>query len=164
MQCYDQLMGYDGVDNVLVLSLINKVGRNSSFQFSVKHILSGMEDYFLESAYIFKEQEWGPVTPQSIAHEILHLYGAWDLYGGQVSEEADRFAKENYPYEIMLQVRDPLKDLDISPLTAWLIGLSPEVKDWFWLFKRLPQHFVGNENVAVPPSSLPKPSPPSPRN
>ena len=36
-----------------------------------------------------------------------------------------------YPKEVMHRSRFPLKELQMSPLTAWLVGLTDKQEDWF---------------------------------
>lgn len=66
-----------------------------------------------------------------IAHEIMHLLGAKDLYAPYQSEDVARFIEENYPNEIMLQDNSPVEQLSICPYTLWKIGWIAETKDWF---------------------------------
>ncbi len=137
MQCYNLLTEIGTADNVITLMLINNDGWANANQFSKCHAEYHYRDYFLESVNIFKTDDGEPTTGSTIAHEILHLFGAWDMYGGQVTESAGEWANQNYPNEIMLQVSSQLDDLMISPLTAWLVGLSSEYHDWYWKFKRV---------------------------
>ena len=58
------------------------------------------------------------------------------MYDGQASNAASKWANQNYPNEIMLQVSSTLDDLTISPLTAWLVGLTSEYHEWYWDFIR----------------------------
>ena len=135
-QCYNQLQSIAGTDNILVLLLINNNGWSNANQFSTLHATNHFRDYFLESVNVFRTDDGMPTNGQTIAHEILHLFGAWDMYGGQASNTAGKWAEKNYPYEIMLQVSSPLDDLTISPLTAWLVGLTSEYHEWYWDFVR----------------------------
>ncbi len=135
-QCYNKLQYISGTSNVLVLILINNDGWSNANQFSTLHATNHFKDYFLESVNIFRTDDGTPTTGATIAHEILHLFGAWDMYGGQASDYAGQWASDNYPNEIMLQVSSPLDDLTISPLTAWLVGLTSEYHDWYWDFIR----------------------------
>ncbi|MBQ2096813.1 MAG: hypothetical protein II480_01445 [Bacteroidales bacterium] len=136
IQCYNQIKEISGIDNIFVIILINNDGWSNAYQFSTLHATNHFRDYFLESVNLFITDDGEPTNGQTIAHEILHLFGAWDMYGGQVSPEADKWANENYPDEIMLQVSSQLDDLTISPLTAWLVGLTSEYHDWYWDFVR----------------------------
>lgn len=136
IQCYNRLKEISGTDNIIVLTLINNDGWSNANQFSTLHATNHFRDYFLESVNIFRTDDGVPTDGQTIAHEILHLFGAWDMYGGQVSAAAGQWANQHYPNEIMLQVSSPLDELTISPLTAWLVGLTSEYSDWYMYFIR----------------------------
>lgn len=59
--------------------------------------------------------------PAAFVHEVLHLFGAQDMY----TPEARRVvAAKRYPNEVMLQSHRSLKDLSISDYTAYHIGWS----------------------------------------
>lgn len=136
IQCYNRIKEISGIDNILVLILINNDGWSNANQFSTLHATNHFRDYFLESVNLFLTDDGMPTNGQTIAHEMLHLFGAWDMYSGQASDAAGEWANKNYPNEIMLQVSSQLDDLTISPLTAWLVGLTSEYHDWYWNFVR----------------------------
>lgn len=140
-QCYNQLkkMG-SGFDNVLCLVLLNHNGRSYANVFSRGHV-GYYETQFLEGVSIFKAYDSDPrnaLSANVIAHEILHTFGAWDMYGDAqsgVSQEAEQFANQYYPNEIMGRgANSKLSEVQISPLTAWLTGLSDEYDEWYWYF------------------------------
>lgn len=73
-----------------------------------------------------------PLYAGDIIHEILHLFGAEDLYAvSDKMKEIDRLVEEKFPHEVMHRTHFPLKELMISPLTAWLVGLSDKKEPWF---------------------------------
>ena len=61
--------------------------------------------------------------PASFVHELLHLFGAEDLYQPEARRE---LAKELYPDEVMLQSHRALDEIQIGPHTEYLIGWSTE--------------------------------------
>jgi hypothetical protein len=67
-----------------------------------------------------------------IAHEMLHLFGAWDFYalGPNDKERADKAAKL-YPSSIMLRSYGNIEDRSIDELTAWLVGLTRKENEWY---------------------------------
>lgn len=95
------------------------------------------EEYYWEYSVFYQyaldgtENQWpGPAV---LAHEILHLFGALDLYPGQqgVSQATARSLAAAYPREIMVTVRDSQGQVDLtgmdqtlSPFTAWRVGLT----------------------------------------
>lgn len=65
--------------------------------------------------------------PSIIAHEFLHLFGAWDLYISpwDTKKEAVKkkeFAMREFPNEIMAFAYRDIDSLDISPFTKYCIG------------------------------------------
>jgi hypothetical protein len=64
--------------------------------------------YFVEGSMFYSSYPDGqPLRPGSIAHETLHLYGAWDLYETfrqtrAVAEQAARI----FPNDVMRQIND----------------------------------------------------------
>ncbi len=70
--------------------------------------------------------------PSEIAHNILHLFGAADLYETiyrQNSKSID-YAKIEFPNEIMLDpYGKPIHNLEISDYTKFLIGWNQDLRD-----------------------------------
>ncbi len=140
MECYHQLRYQLGCDNVLVLVVINNEGWSCANSFSTAHASGGYESYFLENAFIFATVDGEPPLASTIAHEMLHLFGAWDMYAPQVSDYAQSYAQACYPGEIMLTLSRDIDTQQISPLTAWLTGLSGIYSGWYMDFKRIEQY------------------------
>ena len=115
-----------GCDQSLVFVVANKEGRGYA-----NPIASGGSDNNPEGAILFHSYN-DPLYAGCIIHEILHLFGAVDLY--QVTPEMaeiDSKIDKMYPKEVMHRSRFPLKELQMSPLTAWLVGLTDKQEDWF---------------------------------
>lgn len=76
------------------------------------------------------ETEYAVVSnknPSVIAHEFLHLFGAWDLYLSPFdrkifAKSKKRKAMKKYPTEIMTFTYRDIDSLSISPLSKYLIG------------------------------------------
>ena len=74
--------------------------------------------------------EYGIVSfksPGTIAHEFLHLFGAFDLYLSPFDKKKDikkkkEFAMKEFPNEIMAFPHRRLNTLEISSFTKYLIG------------------------------------------
>lgn len=94
--------------------------------------------YFLEGILLYQRYDNGtemPV-PAVLAHESLHLYGAWDLYTTYAqTPEKHAKATELYPNDIMLRVNNDLSSLKADKLTAWLIGWNKNKEDIFEWFR-----------------------------
>lgn len=82
-------------------------------------------------------------SPAVYAHEIMHLFGAHDLYeGAEYTAEVSAYVKETYPLEIMYRVTDKSgnsydeKIVNIlSPITAYHLGWIDETEE----IERFPQ-------------------------
>ena len=95
------------------------------------------EDYFNEGCLIYQyydEAKQKPLCAATIAHEILHTFGTWDLYATfQQSSDREKKARQIYANDIMLRVSYTINDLAIGGLTAWLVGWRvKEEKGFNW--------------------------------
>jgi hypothetical protein len=65
-------------------------------------------------------------SPAVIAHEFLHLFGAWDLYYShrcnKISGKHQRVLNKNFPNEIMAFTYRDIDTLQISEFTKYTIG------------------------------------------
>lgn len=75
-------------------------------------------------------------NPATYAHEILHLYGALDLYDGACPEDVNDYVINTYPYEIMLSTYDETLIHNeygemklISPITAYMLDWVEELEE-----------------------------------
>ena len=95
------------------------------------------ERYFVEGAVLYEKYNGGEkLAASSIAHEILHLYGAWDLYKTfSQSEENEKRAKKLFPNSIMLRTSYNINELIVDELTAWLIGWNTKPEEWYESFR-----------------------------
>jgi hypothetical protein len=83
----------------------------------------------------YKEIEYSIVSfkdPSVIAHEFLHLFGAWDLYitpyeKSKKDEAKKKLIMKEFPNEIMAFSYRSLDSLDISPFTKYCIGWEKQL-------------------------------------
>lgn len=79
------------------------------------------------------------VNPDTYAHEILHLFGARDLYFSDsargITEEFVKYTSKNYPKDIMLGYsakgvtwKDKITG-EITPITAYFIGWKEHIHE-----------------------------------
>ncbi|WP_167958811.1 zinc ribbon domain-containing protein [Anaerosporobacter faecicola] len=73
-------------------------------------------------------------TPATYAHEILHLYGALDLYEDACPEVINTYVGLEYPYEIMLSTyQEPLfgdgVTKMVSPITAYMLNWTDYIDE-----------------------------------
>jgi len=74
--------------------------------------------------------------PAIIAHEFLHLFGAWDLYlspfdNHKKTARQKTLAMKEFPNEIMAFAYRGLDSLEISPITRYLIGWDRQLDDHY---------------------------------
>jgi hypothetical protein len=134
LDLYNSLIAKTKCDNVQVVIFIKGQGNGYTMAFT-----TGMDEemYFLEGSVLY-EKYWtgGALRPSSIAHEILHQYGAWDLYKTfqQTQENEDR-ARQMFPNSIMLRYFDDINEAEVDELTAWLVGWNTNPKPVYDTFR-----------------------------
>jgi len=92
-------------------------------------------NYFSNSevdiAIIYSNCNYGMVTDHYVvSHEMLHQFGAWDLYFGesQSREKAEKLL-ELYPNSIMINTYSNQERLEVDELTAWRVGWHNDFKE-----------------------------------
>lgn len=120
-------------DNYQVLIFVKGSGNGYAIPFSYG---VEMEKYYIEGAVIYeKYNEYEKIVSSSIAHEIMHLFGAWDLYKTfQQTEKNEQRAKKLFPNSIMLSASYNISELKVDSLSAWLIGWNKNYKIWYETF------------------------------
>lgn len=82
-----------------------------------------------------KSRNGYPLYASSVAHEILHCFGAKDLYQtGNKPAEVVELAEKMYSGEIMINTKSNINENHISEFTAWCVGLSDAWKEEFRIF------------------------------
>ena len=66
-----------------------------------------------------------------VAHEILHTFGAWDLYKDELYVGEGAQYKSRLYNSIMNDTYQSLSEAEIDPVTAYLIGFTDYKDDWF---------------------------------
>jgi len=90
----------------------------------------------LDLAIIYCKSTYGMVTDHLvISHEVLHQFGAWDLYQGysQTLKNAERL-KELFPNSIMINTFRNKKNKEVDDLTAWRVGWHNDMDDEYMDF------------------------------
>ena len=119
-QCVKNVSDYD---NVCFLFLFNKAGRSFATPYDSQY--KDCEDYRYERAQIFFSTDRSFeffCNPSVLAHELLHLFGAVDLYEPHVDTEDAAKVEELFPTELMRFEPTDIFQAEISSLTAYLIG------------------------------------------
>ncbi|MDO4303764.1 MAG: hypothetical protein Q4D94_07600 [Bacillota bacterium] len=122
---YEYLMEKYEAEGIALLVFVNNPGTSYA-------IVYDGEDNPRESIVLF-----GNETPATYAHEILHVFGAHDLYrDGEYTVEAAEYIKSAYPLEIMRTVTDEngrtYNDRivnNISPITAYHLGWIDDTEE-----------------------------------
>jgi hypothetical protein len=112
-------------DNMVVFVFANKTGRSYA-----QPLNNGIDKLYpelhLEGAVIYKNYYDidHDLYPGTIMHEMLHLYGAWDMYHDEnTSIEVQNIIHGVFKHSIMLDDHvDNLNYLSIDQMTAWRIG------------------------------------------
>lgn len=129
----EQLKEKYNADNIIYFIMINS-DKNSEAVSCTRNWYTGMR-YPYEVVYLYNV-DYGETNPPAVyAHEMLHTFGAPDLYQSSKEYAIDKdfvsFIEENYPNEIMLTCSDyetGYYDYDkvtneVTDLTAYYIGL-----------------------------------------
>ncbi|MBE6531544.1 MAG: hypothetical protein E7679_05615 [Ruminococcaceae bacterium] len=112
-------------DDIIFLNLLNKPG----ISYSIHSIMPGTYQ-FAEHCVIFADY-LGEVYPDgacasTIAHEILHQFGAEDYYS---SDSRKNLAIQKYPNDIMLWANDNIENNSIGDCTAFSVGWTDVVPE-----------------------------------
>ena len=115
-------------NDVIFLNFLNKAGRSYA-----RNSLSTGYLQYSEHCVIFADHLGGSPHKRkdgsrasTVAHEILHLFGAEDFYA---SYERARLASDHYPDDIMLWQYDDITDNRIGECTAFSIGWTNTAPD-----------------------------------
>ena len=130
-QFYEWAVRDRGNDSCLVLIVADKEGRS----YSIPYVKGCNTKYFTECCMMYTQYAGRTIWAASIAHEMLHCFGAWDLYQNYLVSEAQADAAARlYPDDIMRRISPDIGDLNIGALTAWGVGLSDSFSRDFELF------------------------------
>lgn len=131
----EELRQQYGADRVGFLLFLPVAGTS----FTMAHYADDGTAFFYEYCCLYRYDAYSaqrePESPATYAHEILHLFGAPDLYAGSsdffVDEDLSAYVEQTYPDDIMLSTyaADGTNvytaiDKTISPLTAYCLGLT----------------------------------------
>lgn len=127
----ESLVNYEGLveeydaEGMALLIFVNNPGTSYA-------IVYDGTDNPKESVVLFEGE-----PPSVYAHEVLHLFGAHDLYQeAEYSKEVTDYLQETYPMEIMRTVTGPKGEIceetivnTISPVTAYHLGWIDEIEE-----------------------------------
>ncbi len=121
------------VENVLLCLHVNK----QALSYNLAHYDSVDPTYLAERMVCFTRYPDGrPTAAATYAHEILHLFGAGDLYFPYDKDTARKtMARRVFPNDVMRRVDYDMVRLTIGPFTAYRIGWLHTLKSEHKLFE-----------------------------
>ena len=156
VNCEQLLSKYD-LDGLAFLVVLNSTG----ISFAVPHDIEDGKSNYYEVAYIYLFDSEYPdryECPAAYAHELLHLFGAVDLYdyeNNPISYPLEAYINANHPNEIMyttyLNGNISLSkniEQEFSDITAYSVGFlsdAPEIRQFPELKKAQPACFSEND-------------------
>ncbi len=133
---YDSVKNATQADNILLIIFAKKASRSYALPSNSNN---KSNERFLEGAIVFRETYYEkPSSASTVIHEMLHLFGARDIYHDkQIDRDAEIEKKMTtvFPNSIMLEGSNKeIGDLRIDQLTAWCIGWSHSYWGWYEYF------------------------------
>ena len=129
---------HTGCSQCLAIIFSNTKGRSFASPVTKELYSYNPHKYNLECCFLYRHYTDSDVETNTaaIAHEILHLFGAWDLYELDESDH-NRAIKTSmmFPNSIMLNTHRDIWETQIDEINAWLVGLKEQGKDWYRWFE-----------------------------
>jgi hypothetical protein len=124
-------------DNYGLIININKRGR--SYAVSCDPAFDDYEEYYAERAVIYYTDDMDydyVLCSATIAHEILHLFGAVDLYYPNDGEDIRKqLIIQYFPFEIMHYIPFYTDDATVSAFTAFRVGWRNTLPEQLMMFQ-----------------------------
>jgi len=136
-QYYDTLKTNHKADNVVVIVFANENGRSYA-QPTIEKLVKMNKDFILEGAVVYKTGYNNlALYSGTIVHEMLHLFGAWDMYLSETrSSDIDRRINGAFQHSIMLHDHDyNIYQFNIDQMTGWCIGWTKTYWPWYEMFR-----------------------------
>lgn len=134
----DWVRANTGCDQCLGVIFPNVKGRSYAAPVNEELFRYDPRKYSLECCLVYRCYTNSTLESSAavIAHEMLHLFGAWDLYELDDSDHG-RYIKtgQMFPNSIMLCSSQDIWFSNIDEINAWLVGLKEEGKDWYRWFE-----------------------------
>ena len=130
---YEWAVNNTNCDNTFVLIFVK--GRGVNYAIAYKDKEMNKERYFVEGCVLYSHFSNGILLNESgIAHEIMHLFGARDLYETFRQKSDREEMARRFPNSIMHKNLPNINDQVIDELTAFLIGWHNRPKNWYEKF------------------------------
>ena len=116
-----------GCDRAAIVIMADSMGRSYAMWSNKRSQKYGL----LGCTMIYVHDQHEDELPSLNAHELLHLFGAMDLYAEVQGYENAAFIRDNYPGEIMQDLLPDVNRHRMCPMTAWSTWLSDKQEEWF---------------------------------
>ncbi|GLR19498.1 hypothetical protein GCM10007940_41140 [Portibacter lacus] len=127
-----------------------------------RHVITPWSTKEMDIVILYRDPKSEKVTNQyEISHELLHQFGAWDLYykrGKNQTLESGKEAEKRYPYSIMMKRYQNKEMLNIDEVTAWRIGWNQWDESFNEFDPFLNQEKIKEEAIGIPISGKTNPS------
>lgn len=127
-----------GCEQSLAIVFSNTDGRSYASPVTKDLHAYDANEFTMECCFLYRYHSGTSVETNAaaVAHEMLHLFGAWDLYELDDADH-DRAVKTSlmFPNSVMLNPHRDIWETQIDEINAWLIGLKEEGKDWYRWFE-----------------------------
>lgn len=124
--------GYDG--NYCIMFHFNKQGRSFCVPSDVNCVDDGYVNEFCAMFYSASKESGFFACPALYMHELLHAYGAVDLYEEALSEKGNALASIYFDKDIMRYEPAEIENCHVGLLTAKLLGwrnsIPTQLKDF----------------------------------
>ena len=129
----DRLRDNHSADNVVVCLHVNK----PALSYNLAYYANVSSTFTAERMVCFSTYpDSRPTAAATYAHEILHLFGAGDLYFPYDQDEyRKRVAKRLFPNDVMLRVDYNLQRLNVGAFTAYRVGWLNQIDPAHKLFE-----------------------------
>ena len=106
-------------ESVIVLLMVKATGRSWAYPYSRYYANKGKTQRALEGAIIFKDKRYkdgtvAPLKATTVAHEILYLCGAWNLYFEEGKQDHEPFTRSFTACPSWFSVKRALRCLVVS--------------------------------------------------
>ncbi len=126
--CYEEMIDKYGVDGIATMIFINNPGISYAIVYDGTD--SKKETVILFAGDYYQQGKEESAT--AYAHEILHVFGAHDLYeDAEFTKEVSDYVALTYPKEIMYTVTQSGNEISsvLSPITAYYLGWIDEAEE-----------------------------------
>ncbi len=125
---YSYIQSQYPTQEIIFLTIFNKDGRSYASQ-----LLNVGYNRHVEHCVLYaKSSSAGKYLPQMVAHEILHLFGAEDLYAENATKEIEEITRREFPRDIMCDYWANWEN-QVEAFTAYAIGWTSEIPEVCYL-------------------------------